>query len=70
MTSNHKPKRRLIPSVSFTNFHKSFPSSRGAFTRWLYLDRRWLGLIWNIGVRHYMLTLDFRGDWIADMRKA
>ena len=59
--------RWRFPKVSYTNFHKQYPNCRGAFNRWLYFERRWMGKIWQIGVKHHQVTLDFRLSWVDDM---
>ena len=59
-------KRRWWPRVHYTNYQNKYGPA-GGFKRWFYIDRFWYGRIIHIGVRHYAITLDFRGDWLADM---
>jgi len=62
-----KLKRRVIPRVRFTNFHKKFPISKGIWNEWFMVRRMWMGSIIEIQVRHYQISLDFRKNWMNDM---
>lgn len=61
-------KRRFLPRVSCCNFRKKYPNLGNCFTEWLSIRRFWSGRIINIYVKHYMVSLDFRANWISDMR--
>ncbi len=67
MLDIRKACRWKFPKVSYTNFHKEYPSAKGAFTRWFHFERRWSGKIWNIGIKHRQITLDFRLSPLDDM---
>ena len=60
-------KWRLIPKVSYTNYHKQFPNFKWLWTKWFSIDRFWYGKIIEISVKHRVITLDFRQNWLADM---
>ena len=62
-----KLKKRIIPKIRFTNYHKDIPASKGIWTKWLDINKAWGGSIINIQVKHYQLCLDFRKDWIDDL---
>lgn len=59
-------KWRLIPRVSYTNFRKLYPQSQG-FKRWLVAERFWRKRLWVIGIRHHIVKIDWRRDWVRDM---
>lgn len=60
---------RLVPKIRFVNYRKEFPNMGStAFAKWFYAERRWSGRIINIGVKAWAVVLDFRKDWIADMK--
>ena len=59
--------RWRFPKVSYCNFRKQFPNLGNCFNRWFYFERRWSGRIWNIGIKHRQITLDFRLSWLDDM---
>lgn len=59
-------KWRWLPRVSYTNFKKSYPNTRG-FTRWVWVSRYWGGRLINVGIRHHVLNFDFRHNWVEDM---
>lgn len=61
-----KRKWRIIPRVSYTNFRKTAASHR-AFRSWFSIRRYWGGRIINIGIRHHVVTLDFRHCWLSDL---
>lgn len=59
-----------MPKIKFINYHNKFPwikESGTAYTRWFSFDRYWMGKIWQITVKHYAISIDFRRNWIADM---
>ena len=58
---------KLLPKITFTNFHKEYPSSKGAFKAWFSFCRYWRGRIFSITVKHYQLSFDFRKNWLIDM---
>jgi len=62
-----KLKKRLIPKIRFTNYHKLFPITRGIWNEWFKCQRMWGGSIVEIRVKHYQLSLDFRKNWMKDM---
>lgn len=63
-----QPRRkwRPIPRVSYTNFRKLYPQSQG-FKRWLVAERFWRKRLWVIGIRHHIVKIDWRRDWVRDM---
>lgn len=62
-----KGKRRIWPLISYCNFHREYPQSRGAWKRWFQVSRYWSGAIVNISIRHHQVTLDFRLNVLADL---
>jgi hypothetical protein len=64
-----KANRWKLPKLSYTNFKKEFPNmGENCFKRWFYLDTwPWGGRIWNIGILHHQVSLDFRESWVDDM---
>lgn len=63
-----QPRRkwRPIPRVSYTNFCKLYPQSQG-FKRWIVAERFWRKRLWVIGIRHHIVKIDWRRDWVRDM---
>jgi len=60
--------RWRFPKVSYTNYRKEFPGlGESAFTKWFWLRRYWSGRIWNFGIKHHQISLDFRLSWLDDM---
>ena len=63
---------RLIPKITFHNWNIN-PNygnmSAGLWNRWFSIERRWSGRIVLVCMRQFMLQLDFRKDWLADMVK-
>lgn len=59
--------RRKIPKIGFRNMHKEFPASKGIWTEWFRVEKHWGGNIIDIMIRHYMIKLDYRENWLADM---
>lgn len=59
------PPSRRIPRVSY---HRFDGPARRVFTSWFSFERYWYGNQWTFTVRHHQVTLDFRADWLADMR--
>ena len=56
--------------IRYTNFKKEFKSVREGrciFERWLYFERLWHGKLICIGIKHYQITLDFRGDLVKEL---
>lgn len=55
--------------IKFVNFKKEYPGKNlgNAFKRWFYIERLWSGKIINIGVKHWMINIDLRKNWIDDM---
>ena len=52
-----------IKIVNWTKEYENYvPKSRFSFKRY------WSGKLWYIGVSHYTLILDFRKNWMDDMR--
>ena len=37
-------------------------------TAWFYFERYWGGKILHFGLKNYVLVVDIRKDWLADMR--
>lgn len=60
-------KWRIIPSVSYANFSKTYGVGANCFTQWFSVQRFWGGRIISICVKHHQIRLDFRKSWIADM---
>jgi len=60
-------KKRLIPKIRFTNYHKEFPITKGIWNRWFVVKKAWAGSIIEIQVRHFQLSLDFRKNCMSDM---
>lgn len=61
--------RRLFPRLSYTNFHKQYPNlSKGCFSQWFSVQRFWYGRLITINVKHHSVTLDFRGNWLEDIK--
>jgi len=61
--------RWRFPKVSYTNYRKEFPRMVGVdcFKSWFWFKRFWSGRIWNFGIKHHQITLDFRLSWLDDM---
>lgn len=62
-----KFKRRIIPKISFINYHKSVPISKGIWNKWLSVSRAWSGNIIMVQIKHFAIELDFRKNWLNDM---
>ena len=62
-----KLKKRLIPNIRFTYYHKSFPITKGIWNEWFKVQKAWAGSIVEIRIRHYQLSLDFRKNFLNDM---
>ena len=62
-----KFKKKLIPKISFTNYHKEFPITKGIWNEWIKINKAWGGSILEIRCKHWQLSLDFRKNWMADM---
>ena len=62
-----KRKWRIIPKITYTNWHKYNPATKGLWNRWFAIDRWWSGRIIHISIRYYSLELDFRRNWVEDM---
>ena len=60
-------KKRLIPKIRFTNFHKLFPITEGIWNKWFDVKKVWGGSIIEIQIKHYQISLDFRKNWLDDM---
>ena len=58
---------RILPKISYTNWHKQPNVPRGLWKQWLQIKRFWGGRIIYIQVRHHQIELDFRKNWLADM---
>lgn len=60
---------KWFPQVRYVNFRKVFPNTpKHCFTQWFYFDTlMWGGRIWNIGIKHHQIILDFRLSWLDDM---
>lgn len=62
-----KGKRRIFPLISYCNFHRKYPQSRGVWKRWFQVKRYWSDALVMISIRHHQLTLDFRLNVLADL---
>ena len=62
-----KFRKRLFPKVRFTNFHETFPISKGIWNEWFNIQRTWGGSIIELRIKHYQISLDFRKNWLDDM---
>lgn len=61
-------KWRIIPRVSYTNFRKEYgKNAAGAFRSWFFVRRYWGGRIINAGIRHHVVSFDFRRCWLNDI---
>ena len=58
---------RWFPRIAYCNFHKEYPSSVGAFTKWFDVRTYWHGRLVYVSVKHHTIILDFRATWITDM---
>lgn len=57
---------RLIPAVDFYNWNTDPHCPKGLFRDLFKIRRAWGGRIISIHVKQFMLTLDFRRNWLAD----
>jgi len=56
--------------VEYVNYRKEFPTMpKNTFVRWFYFERFWAGKLWNVGVKHHCIILDFRTDVLGDMAR-
>jgi hypothetical protein len=63
-------KKRIIPKITLTNFRKAIPgiASTNCFKQWFSINRYWGGSTIEIAIRHYGVCLDFRKNWLDDMK--
>ncbi len=54
--------------LRYTNMKKEFPNIRDCFHNWFSFCRFWDGRLIKIGIKHHVLTIDLRRDWISDMK--
>jgi len=57
---------RILPSISYTNWHNQPNVPRHLWKQWFKIKRYWSGKLIYIQVRHHQIVLDFRKNWIAD----
>ncbi len=59
---------RIIPKITYTNYKKRFPNmSKNCFPKLFEITRFWGNRLISISFKHYILFLDFRYNWVADM---
>lgn len=63
-----KRKWRILPHIQLVNYKTNSPNLGLAFRRWFYFSKLWSGRLWYFGIKHYALELDWRYDWVADMK--
>ena len=56
---------RKINKIRFINYRKAV--SANSFKKWFYIRRYWSGRLIHIGVRHYAIAIDLRGDFFEEM---
>ena len=55
--------------MRLVNWRKDHPYvPKNLWNEWLSVRRSWGGRIITVHVKHWMLELDFRFNWIDDMR--
>lgn len=60
---------RIIPKISYVNYRKLYPQT-SAFKRLFIAQRAWSGLLWIVGIKHHVVKLDWRRNWVRDMLDA
>jgi len=63
-----KANKWRLPKVCFSNYKKEFSNMTGnCFKSWFSFRRYWGGKLWNISIKHYVMTVDFRLCVMSDL---
>ena len=61
-------KWRIFPKISYTNFKKEYSKiGDDCFTKWFSVQKYWGGRIIGFSIKHHVVSLDFRKNWLVDM---
>ncbi len=56
--------------IQITNMRKKFPTSGfSCWSSWFNVTRYWSGKLIDISIKHFVISIDLRKDWVKDMKQ-